>query len=66
MASAPDPRRWSRSLLGWALTLLAAAVALRLAICLLVAIAPLLIGACVLGALIYVVYVINKVRRSRW
>ncbi len=65
MASAPDPVM-SSSVLTWALRLLAAAVALRLAVALLASIAPLLVGITSSAALLYVIYLVHKIRRSRW
>jgi hypothetical protein len=66
MAPNPDPRRWSSSLLAWAFAVLVASIALRLAISLLVAIAPAVIGVSIAGAVAYGAYVIYKFRRSRW
>ncbi len=53
-------------MLTWALRLLVAAVALRLALALLASVAPILIGIISFAALLYVIYVVNKIRRSRW
>jgi len=53
-------------LLSWTFTVLVAAIALRLAIDLLVSIAPELIGVSIAVAVAYVTYTIYKFRRSRW
>lgn len=66
MASSPDPVNWSSSVLTWALRLLAAAVALRLALALLVEMVPALIGMACAGALLYLLWLIIRIRRSRW
>jgi hypothetical protein len=66
MASPPDPVNWSSYVLTWALRLLAAVVALRLAFWLLVGMAPVLIGVGCAVALLYAIYVIHKILRSRW
>jgi xanthine/uracil permease len=66
MAPGPDSGRWSSQVLAWALRLLAIAIVLRVAVYLFVSIAPVLIGIGVGMAVIYVLYAVNKVRRSRW
>jgi hypothetical protein len=66
MAPNPDPRRLSSSLLSWAFAVLVAVIALRLAIDLLVSIAPELIGVTIAVGLAYGTYAIYKFRRSRW
>jgi hypothetical protein len=66
MAPNPDPRRLSSSLLSWAFAVLVAAIALRLAIDLLISIAPELIGVSIAVGLAYGMYAIYKFRRSRW
>jgi hypothetical protein len=53
-------------LLSWAFAVLVAVIALRLAIDLLVSIAPELIGVSIIVALVYGTYAIYKFRRSRW
>lgn len=53
-------------MLTWALRLLAAAVALRLALALLVEMVPALIGMACAGALLYLLWLIIRIRRSRW
>ena len=66
MATAGNSGPWSGSVLAWSLRVLAITLALRLAVGLLVAILPVVIGVGIVVALVYVVYAINKVRRSRW
>jgi hypothetical protein len=53
-------------LLSWAFAVLVAAIALRLAIDLLISIAPELIGVSIAVGLAYGMYAIYKFRRSRW
>jgi hypothetical protein len=53
-------------LLSWAFALLVAAIALRLAISLLVSIAPELIGVSIALGVAYGAHVIYEFRRSRW
>jgi hypothetical protein len=53
-------------LLAAALTVLAAAVALSMAVHLVVAIAPVLIGLGITAAVVYLVHRMNELRRSRW
>jgi hypothetical protein len=66
MAPNPDPRRLSSSLLSWAFAVLLAVIALRLAIDLLVSIAPELIGVSITVAVAYGAHAIYKFHRSRW
>jgi hypothetical protein len=66
MTSSSDPRRWGSTLLAAALTVLAAAVALSMAVHLVVAIAPVLIGLGITAAVVYLVHRMNELRRSRW
>jgi threonine/homoserine/homoserine lactone efflux protein len=66
VAAGTDPGRWSRSVLAWALRVLVAAVALRLALNLLVSMAPVLIGGAIIAGVIYLLYMVYKIRRSRW
>jgi hypothetical protein len=66
MTSSPNPRRWSSSLLAWASAVLVAVITLRLAIDLLISIAPELIGVSIAAAVAYGMYAIYKLRRSRW
>ena len=66
MAPNPDPRRLSSSLLAWAFTMLVAVIALRLAIDLIVSIAPELIGVGITVSVAYGAHAIYKFRRSRW
>ena len=53
-------------MLSWAFAVLVAVIALRLAIDLLVSIAPELIGVTIAVGLAYGTYAIYKFRRSRW
>lgn len=66
MAPATNPGGWSSSVLTWALRLLVAAVALRLALSLLESVVPALIVIASFAALLYVIFLIIKVRRSGW
>jgi len=53
-------------LLAWASAVLVAVITLRLAIDLLISIAPELIGVSIAAAVAYGMYAIYKLRRSRW
>jgi hypothetical protein len=66
MPSNRDPVNWSGSVLTWALRLLAAAVALRLALWLLASMIPALIGMACAAGLSYLLWLIIRIRRSRW
>lgn len=66
MTQNPDPRRWSTALLRFAISVLVAAVALNLAVRLLLAIAPVLLGIVIAVLVSYVTWLIVRFRRSRW
>jgi hypothetical protein len=54
------------SVLKWALSLLAAAVAIRLAITLLMSVMPELIGIAIVASLGFIVYRVQRYRHNRW
>lgn len=66
MTQNPDPRRWSTALLKFAISVLVAVVSLNLAVRLLLAIAPVLLGIIIAVLVSYITWSIVRFRRSRW
>ncbi len=66
MTQHPDPRRWSVALRRFAISALVAAIALNLAVRLLLAIAPVLLGLVIAVLVSYVTWSVVRFRRSRW
>ena len=66
MTQIPDPQKWSTSLLRFALSVLVTVIALNMALHLLLAVAPVLIGVGIAVSCGYACWLIVRFRRSRW